>query len=286
MAIGYLGPAGTFTEQALHLYLSRTGSKAPHTPENSIVELFEGLKAGKFERIIVPIENSIEGSVHATMDLLYQYEGLFLNQEIVLPINQCLMAKSKLAPDQIEHVASHPQALAQCREYLHSHLPKAQTHPTPSTAAAAEWATNGSLEREYKTDKIAVIGNKELSHHYPLIMIAEGISDKKNNLTRFLVVSTQKTPSTGCDKTSIVVSAIKDKPGGLVELLGEFSKRNINLSRIVSRPTQTVLGEYLFFIDCDGHQDDLSVKEALVSVKKNASVFKLLGSYEQDTIAC
>ena len=117
-------------------------------------------------------------------------------------------------------------------------------------------------------------------------MIEEGVNDKKNNLTRFLVVSTHKTPSTGCDKTSIVLSAIKDKPGGLVELLGEFSKRNINLSRIVSRPTQTVLGEYLFFIDCDGHQDDDTVKDALVSVKKNASVFKLLGSYQQDTHSC
>jgi prephenate dehydratase len=286
MAIGYLGPAGTFTEQALHLYLAREGSVVPSTPENSIVDLFEGLKAGKYSQIIVPIENSIEGSVNATMDLLYQYEGLFLNKEIVLPIHQCLLAKTQLPLDQIVHIASHPQALAQCRDYLHDNLPKAQTHLTPSTAAAAEWATNGTLETEYKSDKIAVIGNKELIQHYPLVILAESINDKKNNLTRFLVVSTTKTPSTGCDKTSIVVSAIKDKPGGLVELLGEFSKRNINLSRIVSRPTQTVLGEYLFFIDCDGHQDDDLVKEALIAVKKNASVFKLLGSYQQDIQVC
>jgi len=289
ITIGYLGPAGTFTQQALTLYLSRLSQSASDgvfTPEHSILALFEGLKHGKYTQIIVPIENSIEGSVNTTMDLMYQYEGLWLNEEIILPITQCLFAKTQLPYDQIQHIISHPQALAQCHEFIQAHAPLAQVHIAPSTASAAEWLQKGTLETDYKTPNIAVIGNKELGTTYGLTMLANEINDKKNNLTRFLVISQSKTASTGKDKTSIVVSAIKDRPGGLVELLAEFSNRRINLSRIVSRPTQNVLGEYLFFIDCDGHQDDPEVKEALSAVKRNASVFKLLGSYRQDPIQC
>lgn len=279
--IGFLGPKGTFTEKAIQYYISHEDKNGIAQDTPSIINLFDQLKTGVLDKIIVPIENSIEGSVNVTMDLLSKSEGVFINSEIILPIKQCLLSNTSLKLDEIEHIVSHPQAIAQCRDFCHKNLPNTQTHEAPSTAVAAEWLVKGVLAEQHSSKKIAVIGNVDLVETYNLNLIASEINDNKNNHTRFIVLSkTQCAPAKDM-KTSLIVSAIKDRPGGLVELLNEFSSRNINLSRIVSRPTQNVLGEYLFFIDCDGSLSEPHIKEAVDSVKKNASYFKLLGSFKQ-----
>lgn len=273
MTIGYLGPAGTFTELAFKKFCTLNKLPQEGVQASSIWDLFELFNQKKCDVIIVPIENSIEGSVSTTMDLISTTENIYIQQEIVLPIKHCLFAKKKMALSEITSVVSHPQALSQCQHYLRQHLSKAQAIPASSTAKAAEFL--GDYE--------AVIGSTELGKLYNLELLAEGINDQKNNQTRFVAIGRTTTEPTGNDKTSIIISSIKDKPGGLVDMLTAFAKRNINLTRIESRPTRNVLGEYLFYIDCEGHEKDPLVLEALTEIKKEASYFKKLGSYKKDT---
>lgn len=273
MTIGYLGPSGTFTELAFKKFCTLNKLPDDGVQASSIWDLFELFNLKKCDIIIVPIENSIEGSVSTTMDLISTIENIYIQQEIVLPIKHCLFAKKKVALSEITSVVSHPQALSQCQHYLRQNLSKAHAIPASSTAKAAEFL--GDYE--------AIIGSQELGELYDLEVLAEGINDQKNNQTRFVAIGRTATEPTGNDKTSIIISSIKDKPGGLVDMLTAFAKRNINLTRIESRPTRNVLGEYLFYIDCEGHEKDPLVLEALTEIKKEASYFKKLGSYKKDT---
>jgi prephenate dehydratase len=283
MKIGYLGPKGTFTESALNKYITKKNLPGIERVEaTSIVDLFDLFINKTCDEIIVPIENSLEGSVNTTIDLLNKTEGVHLKEEIILPIQHYLFAKEPYKVSEITDVLSHPQALAQCADYLRHHLPNVRKNATTSTAQAAEMLDSVMFQENKKT---AAIGNKDLGKIYNLHIIDQEINDQKSNQTRFMVIARSGTEPTGYDMTSVILSSIKDKPGGLVELLGEFSSRKINLTRIESRPTRHVLGEYLFFIDCEGHEKDAPVRDALAAIKQKASYFKKLGSFKRDTHA-
>lgn len=289
MTFGYLGPKGTFTQSALGVYLSRHTDFSHVATEgfSTISDLFFELGQGRLDAIVIPFENSIGGSVNDSLDLLIQYDGVFIQEEIVLKINQCLLAQKGRSIDEITDVVSHSQALSQSQSFLRLSLGNAQRHVTSSTAKAAQLVADHDTARLGLSSQavIAAIGNKELASVYDLDVLAEGINDTSYNFTRFVVVSRAKAPRTGHDKTSLLFSTLKDKPGGLVTVLTEFSKRDLNLTRISSHPMKTFLGDYLFFIDFEGHIEDPLVAEAVNAVKDYASYFKWIGSYRQDGLA-
>lgn len=272
--VGYLGPRGTFTEEALNLYIDEHNLEVETIPEHSILALFKGFEMGDFDYIIVPIENSVEGSVTTSLDQLVESQNAVMIAEIILPIHHYLFANDNIEPSQLSDIFSHSQAIAQCQDYLAKNCPNAVIHSTTSTAQAAQEVANLTGERV-----AGAIGNIALGELYNLRVIDEKINDFQNNSTRFVLLSTSAAKHTGNDKTSIVFSAMKDQPGSLHTVLGEFASRGINLTRISSRPTKSVLGEYLFFIDFLGHKDDPEVKMALNDIQARSSFFKWLGSY-------
>jgi len=272
--IGYLGPRGTFTEEALNSYVDSHDLAVETIPEQTIVSLFKGFEIGDFDLVIVPIENSVEGSVTTSLDQMVQSPDAVIIAEIVIPIHHYLLANTEGPADEVTDIFSHSQAIAQCQEYLAEHCPNAVIHSTTSTAQAAQEVAGLTGER-----RAAAIGNRALSDLYGLRIVAERINDFPNNTTRFVLLSRDASAPTGSDKTSLVFSAKKDQPGSLHTVLGEFASRGINLTRISSRPTKSVLGEYLFFIDFLGHKDDPEIKAAISDIQARASFFKWLGSY-------
>jgi len=228
---------------------------------------------GKCSKGIVPIENSIEGPVGLTLDLLAHKIDLVIEKEIVIPISHNLLICKDIYGAEgigdIIDVYSHSQALAQCQNYLENHNMK--THFTLSTAAAAE---------SIKGQKgVAAIGTLKAAEIYGLKPIDKNIQDIKNNQTRFIILSKNLTKITGHDKTSLLFSLFDDNPGGLYEILGVFAKSNVNLTKIESRPSKEGLGKYIFFIDLEGHQDDEKIKNILNILKEKTSFLKILGSY-------
>ena len=282
MRLGYLGPVGTHTQRAAENYAIRCAERAPDSPpitfipSNSIHALFHALADKAVDSILVPLENSHEGVVQASMDLLVS-SMCYIQEEVILKIRHNLMAKTGAQISDIRDIVSHPQAIAQCGQFLQKTFPNIQIHVAESTAAAAKRVA------EEKGAHLAVIGSPALSDLYQLPPLATDIQDSANNQTRFVVVSDTIAPPTGHDKTSIVFSIKKDKPGGLYTVLEAFASRGINLTHIASRPSKTMLGEYRFFIDCEGHVKDGPVNEALNQIQTHCSLFKLLGSYRKDT---
>jgi len=280
--LGYLGPVGTHTQRAAENYALRCAARAPEStaltliPGSSIWSLFHALSDSTLESILVPLENSHEGVVQASMDLLVS-SNCYIQEEVILKIRHDIMAKPGTQMADIRDIVSHPQAIAQCGQFLQKTFPNTQIHVAESTAAAAK-----RVAEEIGTH-MAVIGSPALSALYQLPSLATDIQDSANNQTRFVVVSDTIATHTGHDKTSIVFSIKKDKPGGLYTVLAAFASRNINLTHIASRPSKTMLGEYLFFIDCEGHVKDDPVDEALNQIQTQCSLFKLLGSYRKDT---
>ena len=266
-SLGFLGPKGTFSDLAAHHWVAANTDYTP-TESPSFFSLFEGL-GQQFDAIIVPIENSIEGSVNATIDLLIGHDDYHIIDEVVVPVHHSLMATGAVSLDTIHTVTSHPQPLAQCQRYLETHLSHAQKLATQSTAKAARQLTDGS----------AVIGHAQLAEMYQLTVLASEIQDHASNVTRFVIVGSTATQPTGADKTSIVISAAHDQPGSLVQLLHVFADESINLTKIESRPTKESLGHYVFLIDFDGHQDDAKIRPVLSRVRQLASSFRWLGSY-------
>jgi prephenate dehydratase len=273
MKLGYLGPEGTFSYfVAAHLETS-LGHDVELQAGASIPALFEHLSQGKVDMALVPVENSVEGSVTTTMDALVDLDGFTIQHEIIEPISHSLMAKKGTEPSSITTIISHPQPLGQCRHYLHSAFPGIPLEPRLSTAAA-------SVEAAQK-EGVGVIGHQHLAKLYNLDILETNIQDSKTNQTRFLLLSKEASPPSGKDKTSIVFSTGKDQPGSLVRILQLFSEAGINLTRIESRPTKLELGEYVFFVDCEGHQDEAPLSTVLEDVKSIALYFKALGSYKQ-----
>lgn len=266
MIIAFFGPAGTFTEEAA----SRLNGEL--VAFDSIIEVLEAVKTDRAKKGVVPIENSIEGPVGVTLDLLAQDYDLTIEKEIILPISHNLMVNNGVKLEEIDSVYSHAQPLAQCRIFLEKL--GIVTHSTSSTAAAAKFIKDKK--------NAAAIGNYRAAELYDLDIIKSDIQDFEHNRTRFIVLGKNKSKPTGYDKTSIVFSLYEDRPGGLYEILGYFAGKKINLTKIESRPSKKGLGKYFFFIDFEGHQDDVIVKGILDTIKNNAPFLKILGSYPHE----
>lgn len=271
--IGYLGPQGTFTEQALVGEADLAAMQM--RPQGSIVEVLRAAERGDVDYGFAAIENMIEGSVNATLDTLaFESEALLIQREVVININLNLLVHPGVALGDIAHVRSYPVAYAQCRRYLADSLGHAAIEATNSTAdAARELAESGRLDT-------AAIAPARAGEVYGLDVLAADIEDHPENQTRFVLVGRDGiTAPSGHDKTSILIYQREDAPGSLVGILQEFAARSINLTRLESRPTRKGLGDYCFLIDCEGHISDEVVGDALRNIQMKQGTVKFLGSY-------
>ncbi len=266
--IGYLGPAGTYTEQAALLY----APEAELRPYATISAVGEAVAAEELDSGVVPIENSLEGSVTFTLDLLIAQSGLSIRNEIVIPIDHYLVAPPGVSADLVEVVYSHPQALAQCRAYLGVHFPVVAREASLSTVAAVSDMLDSRVPA-------AAICPQRATEIYDVEVLARSIQDNSANQTRFVALAHEDHPPTGNDRTSICFAFAVDRPGSLYRAIGEFAERNINLVKIESRPTKQELGRYIFLIDCEGHREEPEIAAALGGLREFADVFKILGSY-------
>ncbi len=283
MRVAYLGPAGTFSEDAL-----RQSGFAPEgfspVPRDTIPEVIEAIGDGIADRALAPIENSIEGSVRGTLDgLVEQADQVTISGEYDHQIRSALISREPLALSGISAVISHPQPLAQCARFLRDELPQAELRVAPSTSAAAR-------EVSLSEEPIAALAPAAAAAIYDCTVLREGIEDEPGNVTRFVWLaprsgSTREAPaslpeSSGSWKTTLVFSELgADHPGALVEALLEFSRREINLARIESRPMRRELGRYRFFIDVEGRDSDPVVAEAITALRGKAESVRILGSY-------
>jgi chorismate mutase / prephenate dehydratase len=268
MKLAVLGPAGTFSHEAALNY----DRSAEMIFVNSIWEVFELVEQGKADSGIVPVENSIEGGVGITLDALIETDKK-IKHEIIIPIRHCLCGFGEIG--EIKEVYSHTQALGQCRNFLHgigSETP-IKTFQTSSTAAAAE-----DMAR-LKDRKKACLCSGLAAEIYGLEIIRRDVHDEENNMTRFFVINSADAEPSGNDRTSLVVFPQEDRPGLLYEILEIFSKNKINMTKLESRPSKNKLGEYVFFIDIEGHRMDKLINEALQQLEKDIRKIKVFGSY-------
>lgn len=269
--IAYFGPAGTFTEQAASAF----APNAQLTPYPTIRATAEAATSKECAQAVLPIENSLQGSVTDTLDVLIHLEGIQIYSEIAIPIVHNLMAKPDTEVAAISRIYSHPQALAQCRKYIEINHPNISVAASLSTAAAVEMVMNSD-------EPIAAIAPDRSAVLYGAKILAVGIQDSENNVTRFVVVGTHDSDPTGTDKTSLCFTFAEDKPGQLMNVMAEFADRELNLSKIESRPTRLGLGQYYFLIDFDGHREDERVKNALNAISLHCSELKIFGSYPKN----
>ncbi|XWK86537.1 MAG: prephenate dehydratase [Phormidium sp.] len=272
LSIAHLGPTGTYAEAAALAYsqwlTQQTGQQSILCSYPSIAQTLEAVANGEASLGVVPIENSLEGSVTMTMDALWRFDNLQIQQALILPIAHALIScASDLAL--IRAIYSHPQALAQCQGWIDKFLPLAQLVPTNATTEALQ-----HLEQDRTAGAIA---SQRAAQLYNLPILACPINDYPDNHTRFLVVSLN--PSSGGSHTSLAFSVPANVPGALAKLLQIFASRNINLSRIESRPTKRSLGEYLFFIDIEANANDPSIQSAIAELKLHTETLKIFGSY-------
>lgn len=268
--VGYLGPPGTFSEQAALDY----DPTARHVAFGNIASVVRAADAGEVDEAIVPLENSTEGAVTLTTDLLVHGTDLRIRREVVVPIHLCLLTARDVDLGEIRVVYSHPQAIAQCRGYLARHLPGAEHVASLSTVSAVhDMQTGGRVA--------AAISSRRAADVLGASVRASRIEDVAGNRTRFVVLAPEDDEPTGRDKTSICFDFSADGPGTLHGVLGELADRRINMHKIESRPAKSSLGQYVFLIDMEGHRDDPVVAEALDRIRARASNFKILGSYPQ-----
>ena len=267
MRVAYFGPAGTNTEVAA---IQRFPGE-DYVPYPTISHATRAVQRGEAEVAVVPIENSLQGSVTETVDLLIEEDGIAVGGETVLSIEHCLMVKPGTARDAIAVIYSHPQSLGQCRKYLEAHFPDVRTEAALSNAEA--------VLVMLKKPGAAAIGPARAAEIYGAQILEAGIEDSHVNKTRFVAIARESAARTGHDKTSIAFAVTHDRPGTLVSVLHEFADRGINLTKIESRPSRSELGVYIFLIDCDGHRDDPLVEQALAAVKEQSNFFKVFGSY-------
>jgi len=266
--VAYLGPAGTFSEQAARRHF---GAAVEGVPLPSIDEVFRRCESGEAQFAMVPVENSTEGVVGRTLDLLLA-TPLKICSEIELRVQQNLMAKDGDAAS-LARVYSHAQSLAQCNAWLNRHLPAAERVPVASNAEAAERAS--------REPRAGAIAGESAAERFGLTLLARGIEDDPNNTTRFLVLGAQAPAPSGRDRTSLVMSA-ENKPGAVHALLSPLAQAGVSMTRIESRPARAMrssLWEYVFYIDLEGHQQDARVAAALEELRRKAPFLKVLGSY-------
>jgi len=267
----FLGPEGTHSGEAAKSCALLSGWEL--LPVAGIRVAVECVARGEAAAAVVPIENSLEGSVGPTLDALAGEDGarVKIRREIVRAVAHALLAPPELAAGAVRGVLSHPQALAQCAATLARRFPQALLEPAASTVEAARIAAE---RRGW-----AALAPKEVAASRGLAVLADDLSDEPGNRTRFVVIATEDERPTGRDRTSVVFGLDRDRPGGLHGALGELASRGINLSRIESRPTRRVAGEYWFFADLEAHREEPSAAEALAALSTRCAFFRLLGSY-------
>jgi prephenate dehydratase len=267
----YLGPEGTFAEAALRT-LPAAGSGLL-LPQPSAVAAIDAVRGGEADAAVVPMENSVEGSVPSVLDELASGEPLVITREIFLPVGFSLLVRPDTTVADLRTVATHPHAEAQCRRWLRENLPDARVELTASTAAAAAAVARGEYD--------AAVSAPIAVRHYRLRELAADIADTPGAVTRFVLLSRPAAPPerTGNDKTSLVAFIREDHTGALLEVLTEFAVRGINLTRIESRPTKERLGRYCFSLDCEGHVADARVGDALAALRRLCADVRYLGSY-------
>ncbi len=269
--VAYLGPEGTFTEQAT---LKHFGHSAVARPMSAIDEVFREVEAGASAYGVVPVENSTEGVVNHTLDS-FMDSNLKICGEVVLRIHQHLLVSDVTKTDNISRIYSHAQSLAQCRKWLDSHYPNAERIAVSSNAEAAR-----RIKGEWNA---AAIAGEMAAEKYGLLKLAENIEDRPDNSTRFLIIGGQTVAPSGDDKSSVVI-AMRNEPGALHDLLEPFHRFKIDLTRVETRPSRSGNWTYVFFIDFSGHVDDDAVKQALREVGKRAADLKILGSYPKGVL--
>lgn len=267
ITVAYLGPRGTFSERAA---LKHFGAGAETMPTSSIDEVFRAVESGSADFGIVPVENSTEGAVGRSLDLMPQ-TPMKVCGEVVVRIHHHLMSMSQPRDlNEIRRVFSHGQSLAQCHEWLNANLPRAERVAVSSNAEAARRASGepGS----------AAVAGETAAEHYGLAILASNIEDEPNNTTRFLILGASEPQPSGRDKTSMVLSA-KNRAGAVYEMLTPFATRGVSMTKFESRPSKVAIWEYLFFVDIEGHRGDANVAAAIAEVEKIAGYLKVLGSY-------
>ncbi|MEX2252597.1 MAG: prephenate dehydratase [Thermoleophilaceae bacterium] len=272
--VAYLGPAGTYAEEALRA--SAPGS-VEEIPFPTVYETVMAVQAGGAERAVVPIENSLEGGVGATLDALAgEADRVRITADVVHPINHCLIARRALELDQVKRVVSHPQATAQSARFLRERVPGADQVGAPSTAEAVQQVA--AAEEPW-----AAVGSRLAAELYGCEVLAAGIQDHPDNVTRFVWLGAEEIAAAGAGaalKTSLVFWGFNDdSPGALVDVLREFADRGVNLTRIESRPRPEAFGHYRFFADLGGGEQDEAVREALAALEQRVETLRILGSY-------
>ncbi|ASK34473.1 prephenate dehydratase [Alloalcanivorax mobilis] len=266
MRVAFLGPEGTFTQQAA---IKHFGHAAQSVPLGAIDEVFREVAAGAVHFGVVPVENSTEGMVNHTLDSFMNSE-LQICGEVELRIHHHLLAGPHTRQDKVTRIYSHQQTLAQCRQWIDTHMPTVERIAVSSNADAAR-----RLKDEWNAMAIAGDMAAEL---YGLEQVQSNIEDRPDNTTRFLIIGRQDTPPSGRDKTSLLVSG-KNRPGLLSDLLMPFREKGINLTRLESRPSRIANWSYVFFIDCEGHKENAELAEVLNTLEQQGNTIKLLGSY-------
>jgi len=269
---GFFGPVGTFTHQAL---LTLPAVKAEPIPYATVGHALQAVRDGEVAAALVPIENSVEGGVTATLDNLTYGDPLVITREVLLGVQFTLFGRPGTRLADVRQVLTHPHAAAQCRDWLAAHLPEATITEGGSTAAAAAEVADSHSRFD------AAICASVAGEMHRLAPLAAGIADNAEAVTRFVLVSRPGPvgPPTGADKTTMVLFLREDHPGALLDILEQFASRGVNLCRIESRPTKTTLGDYCFSVDAEGHLADARLAEAMMGLHRICADVVFLGSY-------
>ena len=279
MRVAFLGPEGTFSEEALFASLDADErDRLEPVPLPTIYDCVTAVEDGRADRALVPIESSVEGSVNATLDaLVFETDEVSIVGEVVHPVRHCLIAPRELALPQITRVVSHPQASGQCARFLRERLPQAEVVSAASTADAVRIVADAR-------EPWAALGTRLAAEIYGCAVLEAGVEDMEENHTRFVWLAHEAGERQTADggrplKTSIVFWGLSDSPGALVGVLQEFAGRNVNLSKIESRPRKQGLGRYVFFADLEGGQSEPAIAEALAAVERSVEKLRVLGCY-------
>ena len=279
MKISYLGPQGTFSEEAVHKWMAWQKEQAECSPQPDIPQVFSCVAEGSAQLGVIPVENSIEGTVNIALDLITENQEMHIVGEVVLPVEQNLVMHKKCSPEALEglhFIYSHPQSFAQCGKFLREQLSHCELRQTGSTAEAAQ------MVAALKDDSAAGICSSFAAGKYDLFIIARGIHEFPNNKTRFLIIGKQpcqKQELMAEGKTSLVFSLEVDRPGGLYHVLQGFAEANINLTKIESRPLKQELGRYLFYLDCEGWSWEEKLGKVISGLQEKTSFVRILGTY-------
>ena len=272
MKLAYLGPPGTFGEEAALRYGAQSDEGFELAPFPSHAAVAAAVESGRADAGVVAIENSINGSVAETLDILIHETALQIQAELVLPIELNLLAPPGTRLQDVAVVYSHPQPLGQSRHFLERVLPDAQPEAALSTSEAVTMAMRRSGDA-------AAIGTLRAAELAGAEVLARGIQDTENNVTRFLVLGASSPPPTGRDRTSIAFTFAEDHPGALAGILDVFADAGISCSKIESRPTKEAFGEYVFLVDFQGHKDDAAGQRVLAAIRPQCAMLKVFGSY-------